>query len=122
MGKLYDAILCGLSAVQVVRRAPLSRPLRQGSRGNAPRPDDGLTLEDMMQIYITDKTGRKFWNTNVAAGFASGERHNLERHLCCAKAGKRGYGFLDAASVKIVEEADLSEMSDDELLNALNAR
>jgi hypothetical protein len=76
-----------------------------------------------MQLYITDKSGKKFWNTNVAAAFSSGERHNLERHLPSVKAGKRGYGFIDCVTAKIVEEqsADELPMTDDELLAELNA-
>jgi deoxyribodipyrimidine photolyase len=74
-----------------------------------------------MELYITDKTGMRFWNTNVAAGFAQGERNNLERHLCRIKAGEAGYGFVDAASARLMEECEEIEMSDYELLDELGA-
>jgi hypothetical protein len=73
-----------------------------------------------MQIYITDKSGNRMWNTNVAAGNAQGERNNQVMRLARIKAGLSGFGFVDAQSARIVEECDEIEMSDDELLSALS--
>lgn len=76
-----------------------------------------------MQIYLTDDSGRKFWNTNVSAGYAQGERNNLARHLKAIKSGNRAYAKvgIDAKSAKIVEEYDADEcdLTDDELLTEL---
>ena len=76
-----------------------------------------------MQIFITDKTGKKFWNTEVTASFASGERANFAKRLASAKAGK--FTFIDAASARVVEEMSgydiADDMSDDELLAALRS-
>ena len=78
-----------------------------------------------MQIFITDKTGKRFWNTNVSVGFAQGERKNLARHLSMIKANNPSYARIgiDIDTVKIVEEVDESEItnniSDDDLLNQL---
>jgi hypothetical protein len=77
-----------------------------------------------MKIYITDKTGKKFWNTSVAAGYAQGERNNLKRHLAAIKSGHRAYTKcgVDAASAALVEECDDAlDISDDDLLAALDA-
>jgi hypothetical protein len=75
-----------------------------------------------MQLYITDKTGNKFWNTSVSAEWSQGERNNLNRHLQAIKNGNRNYAFVDAATatiVEVVEETDECQMTDDELLAAL---
>jgi hypothetical protein len=73
-----------------------------------------------MQLYITDKTGKKFWNTSVSVEWSQGERNNLNRHLQAIKNGNRNYAFVDAATAAIVEETDECQMmTDDELLAAL---
>jgi hypothetical protein len=74
-----------------------------------------------MQIFITDKSGKKFWNTEVTAAFASGERANFSKRMAAIKSGK--LSFIDAATAQIVEEMSgydaVDSMSDDELLAAL---
>lgn len=81
-----------------------------------------------MNIYITDKTGKKFWNTSVSAAWSIGERRNLTRHLNQIKAGNPAYAkcAIDRDSACIVEELDRFDttnyeenISDDELLEAL---
>jgi hypothetical protein len=87
-----------------------------------------------MQIFITDKTGRRFWNTNVSAAWAQGERKNLSRHLDMIKARHPSYAKcrVDADTARMVEEldardaaaadiSDLADMSDDDLLAELLA-
>jgi hypothetical protein len=80
-----------------------------------------------MQIFITDKTGQRFWNTNVAAGFAQGERKNLSRHLAMIKSRHPSYAKcgIDAETARLVEEPDANDtapdMSDEELLAELLA-
>jgi hypothetical protein len=75
-----------------------------------------------MHIYLTDKTGAKFWNTDVTAGFAQGERANLQRHLAAIKAGHPAYELvgIDRETARIVEKADV-DISDAQLLAALAA-
>ena len=80
-----------------------------------------------MHIYITDRTGRKFWNTRVAAGFAAGERNNLARHLAMIQARRPAYDKcgVHPTSAHIVEEMEdhekIEQMSDDVLLQELFA-
>lgn len=75
-----------------------------------------------MQLYITDKTGKRFWNTTVSAEYSNGERHNLQRHLAGIKRRAPAYaGLADPETARLVEELDADEqpMTDDELLAAL---
>lgn len=78
-----------------------------------------------MQIFITDYTGKRFWNTQVSVGFAAGERKNLARHLAMIQARRPAYDRcgVDYATARIEEELENHEiveyMSDDELLNNL---
>jgi predicted pyridoxine 5'-phosphate oxidase superfamily flavin-nucleotide-binding protein len=77
-----------------------------------------------MQIYITDKSGKRFWNTEVTAAFASGERANFAKRLAAIKSGSKAFSFIHSASARIVEElshydeipANIEAMSDEELL------
>ena len=82
-----------------------------------------------MQIYITDKSGKKFWSTEVTANFASGERANFQTRLNAIKSG--AIRFIDKDSAKIVEELssydmtvspEILAMTDDELLAELEAQ
>ena len=72
-----------------------------------------------MKMYITDKMGLQHFRTDVTAGYASGERNNLKRHLANAQAGK--YAFIDAETARMIEVVDEGEMSADEILDALLA-
>lgn len=85
-----------------------------------------------MQIYITDKSGKRFWNTDVDALYAQGERKNLNRHLAAIKARHPAYAkiAIDRATAEIIEDSRRTdrptlppigevEMTDDELLAAL---
>jgi hypothetical protein len=76
-----------------------------------------------MQIYITDKNGKRHWNTHVSAGWAAGERNNIARHLAAIKLNDPAYAAcgIDPATAKMVEELDKDEieLTDDELLAAL---
>lgn len=81
-----------------------------------------------MQIYITDKTGQKRWNTEVTAEWAQGERANFRKRLDAIKSGHPAYSHIDRDSARIVEELSaydltddrLDNMSDDELLAELD--
>lgn len=72
-----------------------------------------------MKIYITDKSGKKFWNTLVSFAWADGERRNLKRHLTAIKANHPAYKdcAIDSQSARIVEEMD--EFDERELERAL---
>lgn len=72
-----------------------------------------------MEMYITDKSGKRFWRTNVDSQYASGERANLKRHLSYIKDGRKGYESFDSASAKIVEIGEECDLSDDDLLAEL---
>lgn len=77
-----------------------------------------------MNIYITDKTGKKFWNTSVSAAWSSGERRNLTKHLDAIKSNHPSYAKcnIDAETARIVEESDrfdLPPITDDQLLSEL---
>jgi len=75
------------------------------------------------QLWITDKTGRKMFNTLCSTQYASSERRNLERHIAQARATPTRYSFMDVATAHIVqvdsEPVQDIAMTDDELLTAL---
>ena len=67
-----------------------------------------------VHIYLTDKTGKRFWNTSCGAGYSPGERHNLQRHLAMIKAGHPAYAkvAIDRETARLVdEEMDGLDMS-----------
>lgn len=77
-----------------------------------------------MNIYLTDKTGKRFFKTSIASSWAQGELRTLNRHLMLAKKGVKGYAFIDAETARLVQEPDkwdnqTPELTDDELLSAL---
>jgi hypothetical protein len=92
-----------------------------------------------MQIYITDKTGKKFWNTSLSAEWSKGEQRNLQRHLDAIKSGDPAYSKcnIDAATARIGQLTDkwdrpatspmlrsddgVQNLSDEELLAELMA-
>jgi hypothetical protein len=61
-----------------------------------------------MTIYITDKTGRKMWNTSVTYGYHEGELKNQRRRLDRIRAGR--FPAIDTATVRMVMEMDGVEM------------
>lgn len=42
-------------------------------------------------LYITDKTGRKFWNTQASSMALAGEIRTLKRHLTGIVQGSKAY-------------------------------
>ena len=87
-----------------------------------------------MQIYITDKTGRKFWNTNVSACYSNGERKNLKRHMRNIKSGSPAYArigidsesahiveMLDSFDIELAGKLNVGEMTVEELLKELSS-
>lgn len=57
-------------------------------------------------MYLTDKTGKRFWNTICGFGYSSGEEHNLKAHLARIKAGHKAYAKceIDRESARFVYE------------------
>lgn len=58
-------------------------------------------------LFITDKTGKRFWETHCGLGFSSGEEHNLKAHLERIKTRHRAYAAIaiDPDSARLVIEA-----------------
>ena len=82
------------------------------------------TNNDWHNIHITDKTGRRFFNTEASPMSTASEIKNLSRHLELIKAKKEAYAFVDADSAVLMLDGapyktldDL--MSDDDLLAEL---
>jgi len=61
-----------------------------------------------MNIYITDKSVKKFWNTSVSAEWSHGERNNLNRHLQGIKSGNPFYAKcnIDQDTAQVVCKID----------------
>ena len=74
-----------------------------------------------MHIYITDKTGAKFWNTSVSAEFSLGERNNMRKRLDSIKSHAKGFEFIDADTAVIVTVGEYADMPTDDIFAALNA-
>jgi hypothetical protein len=71
----------------------------------------------LINMHITDKSGKKYWRTQVAAEFAQGERNNLNARLAQIKKGNKAFAFVDQASARIVEESE-----DTAFVSALESR
>ena len=69
--------------------------------------------DETITIYLTDKTGRRFWNTTCGAGYSSGERHNLQGHLARIKSSHKAYANvgIDRESARLVEEGEAVDLS-----------
>jgi hypothetical protein len=75
-----------------------------------------------VHLYLTDKTGKRFWNTSCGAGYSSGERHNLKAHLARIKAGHPAYAKceIDRETARLVdEEMDGLDMSPEAIMEWL---
>lgn len=71
-------------------------------------------------LYITDKSGKFFWNTIASKEFHAPEIRNLERHLAAAKRCPQAYQFLDVDTAHIVQDGERM-MTIDEILAGLAA-
>ncbi len=76
-------------------------------------------------IYITDKSGRKMWNTTASPMSTMSEVKNMQRHLTAAAKNPEHYRNLDLATAVIMLDGtvygEALTMTDDELLSALGA-
>ena len=74
------------------------------------------------QIYIADKSGNKFFNTNCSVEYKLPVLASMQRHLQMANKFPHHYPFLDLESAKIVDESAIEfDMTDEELLQELMA-
>jgi len=78
---------------------------------------------DWHNIYITDKSGRKMWNTTASPMSTQSEIKNLKRHLEMAAKHPAHYPSLDLATAVLMLDGETYgealTISDDELLSEL---
>jgi hypothetical protein len=72
-------------------------------------------VSDTVTLYLTDKTGKRFWETRCGAGYSSGEEHNLRGHLARIQAGHKAYANvgIDRESARFVYEGEVVDISPD---------
>ena len=76
------------------------------------------------QVYITDKTGNKFFNTICSEQYHMSEVRNLTKKLDQAKARPDLYKFLDLESATVMKDGSplsshFADMTDSQLLAEL---
>lgn len=78
-------------------------------------------MSNTVNLYITDNTGKKFWNTSCGAGYSSGEEHNLRGHLARIKEGHKAYAKcgVDRESARFVYEGEAIDMSPEAMMKWL---
>jgi len=64
-------------------------------------------------LYLTDSTGKRFWETHCGTGYSSGEENNLKRHLAMIKAGHKAYAnvAIERESARFVYEGSEPDLS-----------
>ncbi len=71
-------------------------------------------------VCITDKTGKKFWNTLCSSDFTAPEVRNMQRHIVAALQNPEQYKFLDLPSaIILVDGEEYVEMTDENILAEL---
>lgn len=84
-------------------------------------------MDKWHSIYITDKTGKKFFNTNASPMATMSEIRNLTRHLDAIKQGVKQYENIGIDAVTAILMLDGEEYKsidsilddDDDLLSQL---
>ena len=82
-------------------------------------------MSESVNIYITDKTGGKFFKTNCSVAYMDSVVRDLQRHLDQAANQPLHYSFLDLSSAKIVDDLEILEdfgdykLTDEDLLSEL---
>lgn len=82
-------------------------------------------MNEWHNIYITDKTGKKFFNTNASPLSTMSEIRNIKRHLDAIKAGNKFYANvkIDAQTAVLMLDGSpyqsIDDILDDDLLNEL---
>ena len=82
---------------------------------------EAFKMNDWHNIYITDKSGNKFFNTDASPMATASEIKNLTRHLDKIKASVKGYEFADSqTATMMLDDTPYKAMSeildDDDLL------
>lgn len=82
-------------------------------------------MNDWHNVYITDKTGQKFFNTQASPMSTMSEIRNLTRHLDAIKANSNQYAKVGIDSETAVlmldgeEYKSIDSILDDDLLEEL---
>lgn len=82
-------------------------------------------MNDWHSIYITDKSGKKFFNTQTSPMSTMSEIRNLKRHLEAIKSGNPSYSkvAVDQATAVLMLDGSpyqsMEEILDDDLLAEL---
>lgn len=80
-------------------------------------------MNDWHNIYITDKSGDKFFNTDASPMATASEIKNLTRHLDKIKASVKGYEFADSDSAILILDGTryhtADEISAEDILSEL---
>ena len=82
-------------------------------------------MDNWHNIYITDCTGKKFFNTNASPMATMSEIRNLKRHLDAIKSGAKLYAKVGVDKDTAVLMLDgttyqsMDDILDDDLLNDL---
>lgn len=82
-------------------------------------------MNDWHNVYITDKTGKKFFNTQASPMSTASEIKIISRHLEAIKAGTKAYDKvgIDKASAQLMLDGSpyisVDDICDDELFNEL---
>ena len=76
-------------------------------------------------VYITDKTGKKFFDTSASPMSTLSEIRNLKRNVDRCKAGHEHYSFMDAQTVQLMVDGEPygvdNEITFDQMLAELAA-
>lgn len=82
-------------------------------------------MNNWHNVYITDKTGKKFFNTSASPMSTMSEIRNLTRHLEAIKLGDESYARIgiDQATARLMLDGEpwqsMDQILDDELLEEL---
>jgi len=82
-------------------------------------------MDNWHNIYITDCTGKKFFNTNASPMSTMSEIRNLKRHLDAIKSGDKAYSKVSVDKDTAILMLDgtpyqsMDDILDDALLNDL---
>lgn len=77
------------------------------------------------EVYITDKSGERYFNTLCCSAYAMSEVRNLEQKIKQARQRPDLYHFLDVETASVMVDGEcgdyFAKMTDDELLAELMA-
>lgn len=62
-------------------------------------------MQNCTEVYLTDKTGNKFFKTLCSAEYAAPEVRNLTRKIEEAKQHPNVYSFLDIDTARVEQKA-----------------